>query len=147
MMRSRGRLMSIKKIDDLETKLRSASSLEEFLSENSFPELDFYTSLRDLYYNSCDSKMVLATKTGLSYVYVCQIFLGKRKPSRDSLLRLCLGMEVELEQCQELLRRNMNSTLYVKRRRDAVIMYGILHRLGVFEVNDMLDNVGEMPLF
>ena len=139
--------MSIKKIDDLETKLRSASSLEEFLSENSFPELDFYTSLRDLYYNSCDSKMVLATKTGLSYVYVCQIFLGKRKPSRDSLLRLCLGMEVELEQCQELLRRNMNSTLYVKRRRDAVIMYGILHRLGVFEVNDMLDNVGEMPLF
>ena len=139
--------MSIKKIDDLETKLRSASSLEEFLFENSFPELDFYTSLRDLYYNSCDSKMVLATKTGLSYVYVCQIFLGKRKPSRDSLLRLCLGMEVELEQCQELLRRNMNSTLYVKRRRDAVIMYGILHRLGVYEVNDMLDNVGEMPLF
>ena len=51
------------------------------------------------------SKAALARRSATSEVYLHQVFSGRRSPSRDRLLCLCLGLECELKHVQELLRR------------------------------------------
>jgi len=80
-------------------------------------------------------------------VYLHQVFSGKRRPSRNRLLCICLGMEASLEQTQELLKRGSMGVLYPKNRRDAIIIYGILHKQTLFEVNDKLFCEEEETLF
>ena len=137
------------KTSDLETKLSRASSLEEFLSENedSFVDSDFVSLLGSIFERKKISKATLAKRSGMSDVYVHQLFAGKRKPSRNRLLCLCIGMQVSLEECQELLRRNRNATLYTRTRRDAVIEYGILHHMELYEINERLFRADEETLF
>lgn len=51
-----------------------------------------------------------------------------------------------LEQAQELLRIGGLAQLYPKNRRDAVIIYGLTHRLGLYAVNDLLFAENEATL-
>ena len=134
---------------DLETQLSSSSSLDDFLEENeaSFVDSDFVSFLCRIFDEQGLSKAALAKRSGTSDVYLHQLFSGKRKPSRNRLLCMCIGMQTTLEECQELLRRNKNATLYARSRRDAVIEYGILHKMSLYEVNDKLFEEDEETLF
>ena len=134
---------------ELETELKDAKSIKSFLEENKniFEEPDITALLNDLLIRSGITKAALSEKVDLSYVYVCQIFGGIGKPSRDRLLALCLAIRATVEETQVLLRRNMNAELYAGRRRDAVIMYGLLHQLDLDDVNDALYDAGEETLF
>ena len=134
---------------ELETRLSRSSSLDAFLDEHedSFVSSDFVSLLRRIFEEKGISKSVLAKKSGMSDVFLHQVFSGKRKPSRNRLLCLCIGMQVSLEDCQELLRRNKNATLYARSRADAIIEYGILHHLDLFEINDELFKADEETLF
>ena len=133
--------------NELETKLRNANSIKCFLSENKFEEPDITSLLGEILSRSGITKAALSEKVDLSYVYVCQIFGGIGKPSRDRLLALCLAIRATVEETQVLLRRNMNAELYAGRRRDAIIMFGFLHGLDVYDVNDALYDAGEETLF
>ena len=135
--------------NDLKTKLSKASSLEAFLDENedSFVTLDFISALNRIFKEKGISKAALAKKAGVSDVFLYQIFSGKRKPSRNRLLCLCIGMNTSLEECQDLLRRNKNAPLYTRSRRDAVIEYGILHQMSLYEINERLSKAVEETLF
>ena len=134
---------------DLETKLRKASSLEQYLDEHeeSFVSSDFVTLLNQIFVEKGASKAALAKRSGVSDVFLHQVFSGKRKPSRNRLLCLCIGMQTSLEECQELLRRNKNAMLYVRSRRDSVIGYGILHHMNLLEINERLFKADEETLF
>ena len=134
---------------DLETQLTRSSSLDDFLEENeaSFVDSDFVSFLCRIFDEKGISKAALAKNSGMSDVYLHQLFSGRRKPSRNRLLCLCIGMKTTLEECQELLRRNKNATLYARNRRDAVIEYGILHEMNLYEVNDSLFEADEETLF
>ena len=134
---------------DLETQLSRSSSLDAFLEENvaSFVDSDFVSFLCRIFDEKGISKATLAKQSGMSDVYLYQLFSGRRKPSRNRLLCLCIGMQTTLEECQELLRRNKNATLYARSRRDAVIEYGILHKMSLYEVNDKLFEADEETLF
>lgn len=67
------------------------------------------------------TKAALARKAGMSEVYLHQVFSGRRKPSRDRLLCLCVGL-------------GLNS-------RDLV------HGKTLAEINDALMAEGERILF
>ena len=71
-------------------------------------------------------------------IYLHQIFAGRRKPSRNRLLCLCFGLEASVEETQELLKLCGMAQLYPKLKRDAIIYYGLLHGLKLFEINDKL---------
>ena len=134
---------------ELETKLSKSNSLETFLEENEdcFVSSDFVMLLGRIFESKGISKAALAKRAGVSDVFLHQVFAGRRKPSRNRLLCLCIGMQVTLEECQELLRSNKNVTLYAKSRRDAVIEYGILHNMNLYEINDRLFKADEETLF
>ena len=72
---------------------------------------------------------------------------GRRKPSRNRLLCLCFGLEASVEETQELLKLCAMAQLYPKLKRDAIIYYGLLHGLKLFEINDKLFDEDEEILF
>ncbi len=74
----------------------------------------------------------------LSEVYAYQIFSGLRVPERGKLLCLAIGMHLNLEQTQTLLKCGGYSPLYVKIPFDSIVIYGICKGLSVMEINQML---------
>ena len=93
-----------KETEDIRRELAEAPNLEEYLSENqeyfsnkSVPEL-----LDELYHKTDLSKAELARRSGMSSVYLHQIFSGRRNPSRDKLICLSIGMGADLEDVQTL---------------------------------------------
>ncbi|MBQ3661748.1 MAG: helix-turn-helix transcriptional regulator [Firmicutes bacterium] len=136
------------KTEDLKEGLIKTDDLDAFLSQNSdsFDETDAQELLRSLLERSGLSKAELARRSGVSEVYVHQLFSGIRHPSRDRLICLALGMSVTLEEMQELLRRLGHAELYAKEKRDAIIIYGIAHGQTLQELNDNLFDRGAATL-
>lgn len=140
--------MKEKDTNNLQHELMSASDLGRFLSENqeNFNDQGFAELLQSLFQKKDISKAALAKSAGMSEVYLYQLFSGGRNPSRDRILCLCFGMGATLEEAQELLKESGNAQLYVKDRRDAIVIYGLLHHQGLDEVNDSLFSEQERTL-
>ena len=140
--------MTTKDTNDLQKELMSAPDLGRFLSENEdkFNHRNFPEMLQDLFEKKKISKATLARKAGISNVYLYQIFSGERNPSRNRILCLCFGLDATLEETQDLLKHSGYAQLYVKDKRDAIIIYGLVHLLELDEVNDRLFNEHEETL-
>ena len=129
-----------KNTDDLKQELMKTDNLDVFLEENeaSFCEESVKDLLRALFERSSCTKADLARRCGVSEVYLYQLLSGTRSPSRDCLLSLAIGMNVSLDEMQDLLHRCGHAELYARDKRDAVIIYGISHGMTPHEVNDLL---------
>ena len=75
-----------------------------------------------------------------SYGY--QIFRGMRKPSRDRLLMLALGMNLNMDETGRLLMIGGRSPLYPRLKRDAVLMYCVKESLSVYKTQELLADYG-----
>lgn len=135
--------------NNLKVGLMNSANLDEFLSENeeNFKNEDIPNLLNDLLNEKDINKATLAKRSGISEVYLHQIFAGKRNPSRNRLISLCFGLEASLDQTQDILKYGGCAQLYPKNRRDAIIIYGISHNVPLFEINDKLFTEDEEPLF
>lgn len=74
----------------------------------------------------------------LSEVYGYQIFSGLRLPERKKLLCLAIGMGLNIEEAQKLLKCAGYSQLYVKLPFDSVVLYGLCKGLSVVQINELL---------
>ena len=74
----------------------------------------------------------------LNTIYGQQIFAGTKSPSRDKLLAIALGMQLSFQETDTLLKQQGYARLYPRRQRDAVIIYGLLHRMTPLDVNTLL---------
>ena len=70
--------------------------------------------------------------------YGHQLFNGTRRPSRDKVLQLAIGLGLDVDETQALLRAAGKSLLYPRLKRDAVILYGIQKGLPVLTVQEIL---------
>ena len=141
--------MKDKMTDDLSQALMEEPSIDSYLRENRpFFAGQSIGELLGAYYERTDlSKAALARKAGMSEVYLHQVFAGRRNPSRDRLICLCVGLEVSLEEAQQLLKLASYAPLYPRLKRDAIISYGIVHRMALGEINDKLFTENEKTLF
>ena len=141
--------MKVKTTDDLSQALMEQPSIDSYLRENRpFFAGQSIGELLSAYYERTDlSKAALARKAGMSEVYLHQVFAGRRNPSRDRLICLCVGLEVSLEEAQQLLKLASYAPLYPRLKRDAIISYGIVHRMALGEINDKLFTENEKTLF
>ena len=141
--------MKDKTTDDLSQALMEQPSIDSYLRENRpFFAGQSIGELLGAYYERTDlSKAALARKAGMSEVYLHQVFAGRRNPSRDRLICLCVGLEVSLEEAQQLLKLASYAPLYPRLKRDAIISYGIVHRMALGEINDKLFTENEKTLF
>ena len=141
--------MRRKETSDLKQELMMECDLDRFLSENrdNFSERTVQEVLSDLVQSKGISKAVLAKQAGMSEVYLHQVFAGRRNPSRNRLLFLCFGLNTTLEECQDFLKQCGLAQLYPWKKRDAIIIYGLLHGMSLFEVNDKLFTEDEETLY
>ena len=141
--------MDKKNTDGLQQELMDSTDLSQFLARNQeqFVDKSVAELLNHLFEKKNISKAALAKQAGMSEIYLHQIFAGRRTPSRNRLLCLCYGLEASIEETQELLRLCGMAELYPKLKRDAIIYYGLLHKLDLFVINDKLFDENEDTLF
>ena len=141
--------MNQKNTDDLRQELMHSPNLDEFLSDNreNFSNESVPEVLNRILQSKNISKSVLAKQSGISEVYLHQIFAGKRNPSRNRLLCFCYGLGASIDETQELLKLCGVAQLYSASRRDAIIIYGLAHGINLFEINDKLFAEDEETLF
>jgi len=139
----------MKDTNNLQQELMETATLDQFLSENqdNFNRDSICELLNRLFQKRRISKATLAKQSGMSEVYLHQVFSGRRNPSRNRLLCLCFGLNASLEETQELLKQCGFAQLYPKDRRDAIILYGILNGMDLFAVNDKLFAENEETLY
>ena len=141
--------MKEKDTNDLSQELMSQANLDSYIHENSpfFTDQSIAQLLTALYETKSLSKAALARKAGMSEVYLHQVFSGRRNPSRDRLVCLCIGLGATLEETQRMLKQAGYAQLYPKNKRDAIITHGILHRTDLEEINDNHFAQNEKTLF
>ena len=140
--------MKEKRTDDLKQELMSAPDLTQFIKENEryFIEKDMAGYLQEIFQQKNISKSSLAKRANISEVYLHQVFAGQRNLSRNKLLCVCIGLSATLDETQNLLQQGGHAQLYAKSKRDAVIMYGLLHRMELYAINERLLTEGEEAL-
>ena len=126
--------------NNLWQELMKSPNLDQFLSEHkgNFQTGSVCDLLNQLFQKRRISKAALAKQSGMSEVYLHQVFAGRRNPSRNRLLCLCFGLSATLEEAQKLLKQCGFAQLYPKDRRDAIILYGLSHSMTLFQINDKL---------
>ena len=141
--------MREKSTDDLNQELMEQASLDQYITDNEayFVETDLTGVLAKLYEKCGFSKAELARRAGMSEVYLHQVFSGRRRPSRDRLLCLCIGLDAGLEEANLLLKGMGYAPVSPRLKRDAIISHGLLHRTPLAEINDKLFSENEKTLF
>ena len=106
---------------------------KEYMASGTLSEM-----LTDLQKKKNLRKTDVIKRSELSEVYAYQIFSGQRRPERTKLLCLAVGMSLNLEETQTLLKCAGYAPLYVKLPFDSVVMYGICKQLSVIQINEIL---------
>lgn len=141
--------MTRKNTNQLLHELMDTNDLHRVLTENdaSFREDGLTDALQRLFEERSMAKTTLAKSSGISEVYLHQVFAGRRNPSRDRLLCICVGLGITLDETQRMLTQGGYAQLYPRTRRDALISYGVVHQLPLGEINDKLFAEQEKTLF
>ena len=132
--------MNEKNTDTLQQELMSTNNLDRFLTENdaSFRDVPLQEAIQRIFDEKGMSKAQLAKQSGISEVYLHQLFSGRRFPSRSRLLCLCFGLGATVDEAQSLLQQARHAPLSSRDRRDAIIIFALSHHMTLFEVNDKL---------
>jgi transcriptional regulator with XRE-family HTH domain len=85
-------------------------------------------------------------RAGIERTYGYQLFNGTRNPSRDKVIQIALGLGLDVDETQKLLQVAKKSPLYVKIKRDAAIIYCIVHKMDFAKTQDMLMKIDESIL-
>ena len=99
--------------------------------------------------NKYDQKAsVVSFDAHLNPSYVGNIMNGKKNnPSRDALICICFALGASEEALQYLLKYAGHAPLYVRRKRDVIIWFGIKKKESLEMVNDNLIERGLKPLY
>lgn len=129
-----------KSTEILKSELKQAENLEKFLQENE-KELKAKTIpeyLNEMLIKYDAEKSDVVRRSGLSGTYAYQIFDGKKCAGREKLIQLAFGFQLNLEETQRLLRFGGHNELYVKKKREAFIMYALGKGYDLEQLNELL---------
>lgn len=124
--------------------LKKKNSFEEYLRETpEFIDSDLSVYLEGMLEQKGLKKAEVIRKSQLDRNYAYQIFSGTRKPTRDKLLALGFGMELSIDEMQKVLKISEYPILYVRNKRDSIILFGLDKKVSVGEMNELLYEMGE----
>ena len=88
-----------------------------------------------------------AELSGINRTSLYKIMDGTVQPQRNTLLRLALTLEMDFEQCQQLLKAGSVAQLSSSRLRDRIILVGLLNKDPLDEISRVLDEQGFVDLY
>ena len=129
-----------KSTDELLKELESDEAFTRYYERNrdQFSRQTLSEALNFLLQKKQMTKTQVFRLAQLSEDYGYQIFSGLRAPGRNKLLSIAVAMALDLSETQDLLKRAGLAPLYAKNEFDCVVIYGILHRESVPEINERL---------
>ena len=124
--------------------LSDTASLTEFFQENkdAFDLLTIGEYIELELKKRNVTKASIIRKSGINKRFFYDILSGKKSPNRRYIIRLFLALGVEFADVQWYLKACDYHQLYVKTKRDSIIVYCLNNKLSVSECNKMLNNVG-----
>lgn len=129
------------KDDDMNTrdlmKELCADKLDDFMKMD-VAVLPFHGYITHMCINLGETREHVIKRAGINRTYGHQLFNGTRKPSRDKVIQLAIGFGLDIEQTQQLLKAAQDSQLTPKVKRDAAIIYCLIHRLDINDVQKLL---------
>lgn len=137
-----------KNTDELFNALKEDEDVENFLANNqqefSKPLHEYLTKLRK---SKGLTKKFFYEELNCPPSHIYHIFSGAKKPSRQRLLAIARAMNLNLDETQYLLRYGGYGILYPRNPWDAVVISSIENNLKVAEMNELLRQLGELPIF
>lgn len=126
--------------DELLKLLFKEGNLEHFLQRNESAYLN--TGFSDYISTWCKAHQViperLIRQANLEKSFGHQLFSGKRKPSRDTVIQLAFAMGADVAQTQEMLKIARKSLLYPRIKRDTVIIYCLHNHINLVDTEIIL---------
>lgn len=133
--------------EELLDELRSSPSATAYLESHETSTRTLATYLCELLDAHGLKRKDVVREAGIDTTYGYQLFTGTRKnPSRDKTLALAFALGCSLRETDRLLQAAGASRLYVKERRDAIIVFCLDHHTPLAKVNETLYRMGENTL-
>lgn len=127
--------------DELLARLFKATDLKDILKNGDIPQLpSFCDYILQMCIDRGETREHVIKRAGINRTYGHQLFNGTRMPSRDKVLRLAFGFGLDLEQTQDLLKVARQTQLVPQVKRDAAILYGIMHKMTAAEISKLLES-------
>lgn len=129
-------------------ELKGCSNFKEFYCENTdvIAKTKISDCLNGIIENKGLKKAEIVRKSEMSEVYAYQILSGIRVPERKKLLCIAFGMELSLDEVQNLLKSTGYAPLYAKNPFDCILIYAFYKHLNILETNAILYDYGEETL-
>lgn len=135
-------LEKVLKTIDRTSRLREFIETEDRIKE----ELSFSEYFASLSTVAEMEKAELIRRSGLERTYAYQILNGTRKPGRNKVIALSLAAGLKEAEIQKALKAAGYTPLYVRSRRDAILLYAVGQKLTVEETEELLEQMGEASL-
>jgi hypothetical protein len=127
--------------NELLSKLLNTTSINRFIKRHK-EDMNQYPLFHEYINKLCIEKDVarerIIKKADISKTYGYQLFKGERKPTRDKVIQLAFGFEMNYDGVQELLSIARKTGLYPKITRDAVIIHALNHSYDILSVQEAL---------
>ncbi|MGN0377427.1 MAG: helix-turn-helix domain-containing protein [Suilimivivens sp.] len=130
----------MKSTGDLIDQLKNRNKKDlDFLKDKDFkcPEMRYY--LADLLRTHKMTSAEYIEKMNLDRSYGYQLLNGRRKPSRELLIRTAILFELNLEETQRLLKIGNREVLYPRVRKDAIAVFVIEKGLPLSEYQELVE--------
>jgi DNA-binding phage protein len=136
-----------KSTDEIAEQIRQETDITHYIDENGE---EMVREPLNVYLNKlCDARGIkpgsVIEKSGISRTYGYQIFNGTKYPTRDKVLQLAFGFEMNQQETEELLKAAMKAPMYVRLKRDAIIFFALNKKLSIYQLQDILDR-SSLPL-
>lgn len=137
-----------KQLEEILSHIQDEKQMEKFMEHPKVSDsyrdfISYYLSLPSTQ-NLTDTDLI--ERSGLEKSYYYQIRKGTRHPSRDKVLRLCIGGNLSLRETTRALELNGSAPLYPKNRRDIILTVALNQKASLIDTNLLLDQYGEEPL-
>jgi transcriptional regulator with XRE-family HTH domain len=133
---------------DFLKKIKDTKSITEYIRKlDEIPDVpDFAEHLDKLRIERNIKKEHLFMRSGISQTYGHEIFRGIKHTSRDKILQFAIGLGLDVDDTQELLKIGRHAALYPKVKRDAIICHAIANEMDIVNTNALLNDTELIPL-
>ena len=134
-----------KNTGELKNELKHETSLQHLFNRNQ-TEMDtqkvpdLLLSLLEKYE---EKQKDVIKRSLIPATYAYQIFEGRKNCGRDKLLRIALAFPLSIADTNRLLSIGGFNDLYVRNKRDAIVLYCLEKKIGVVDANILLSDSGE----
>ena len=133
--------MNSKNTEEMTSALKDCKDISEFLKENEeniiFKPFEMYMNELLEKYGMTRAKLIEDSDFSKATIY--KGISEERRIKQNVVLQIGLRMGVTLDEMQRMLKLSHNEELYVKNKRDCIIMWGIENGIKAYDIDEELE--------